>query len=63
MEEVMAVPRGVTTGLYGPLTLREGTDPQWIQAAEEAYRADEAAKRQQDAIKLPAGDEEGDDYA
>jgi hypothetical protein len=58
-----AVPRNVTIGFYGPLSIREGTDPQWIQAAEEAYRADEAAKRQQDAIKLPAGDEEGDDYA
>lgn len=65
MEEVTAVPRGVSLGLYGPIVLREGTDPQWIQKAEEAYRADEAAKRQQQAIQLPAGEaeEEGEDFA
>ncbi len=55
-EQVNAVPRGVTLGLYGPLTLSEGTDPKWIAAAEDAYRADELAKTQKNAI--PLGDQQ-----
>jgi hypothetical protein len=39
------VPRNVTIGFYGPLSLREGTDPAWIEAAAQAYRSDEAATR------------------
>ena len=39
------MPRNVTIGFYGPLSLREGTDPAWIEAAAQAYRSDEAATR------------------
>lgn len=52
-----AVPRNVTIGFYGPLTLQPGTDPQWIAAAEEAYRADQSAARQPIPLAAPdAGD-------
>lgn len=53
--EVDAVPRGVSLGLYGPLSLHEGQDQQWIQMAEEAYLADERAKAE--ANRIPLGDE------
>jgi hypothetical protein len=58
-----AVPRNVTIGFYGPLSIREGTDPAWIEAAEQAYRADEAAARQQRAIPLADGEDYGDEFA
>ena len=58
-----AVPRNVTIGFYGPLSIREGTDPAWIEAAEQAYRSDEAAARQQQAIPLADGDDFGDEFA
>jgi hypothetical protein len=58
-----AVPRNVTIGFYGPLSLREGSDPAWIEAAEQAYRADEAAARQQQAIPLGDGEDYGDEFA
>ena len=58
-----AVPRNVTIGFYGPLTLKEGTDPRWIEAAERAYRDDEAAQRQQQAIELEGGDDFADEFA
>jgi hypothetical protein len=51
-----AVPRGVTLGFYGTLTLSAGTDPQAIAAAEAAYHADEEAKRQRSAVQLPPMD-------
>lgn len=52
-----AVPRNVTIGFYGPLMLQPGTDPQWIAAAEEAYRADQSAARQPIPLAAPdAGD-------
>ena len=54
--------RNVTIGFYGPLSIREGTDPAWIEAAEQAYRADEAAARQQRAIPLADGDDYGDEF-
>jgi hypothetical protein len=54
-----AVPRNVTIGFYGPLSLKEGSDARWIEAAEQAYRDDAAAERQQRAIQL----EGPDDYA
>lgn len=47
-----AVPRNVTIGFYGPLTLHEATDPAWIDLAEKAYRADEAARAQANRIPL-----------
>ncbi len=53
-----ALPRNVTIGFYGPLTLREGADGRWIEAAEQAYRDDKAARRQQQANELDGGDEE-----
>ena len=58
-----AVPRNVTIGFYGPLSICEGTDPAWIEAAEQAYRSDEAAARQQRAIPLSDGDDYGDEFA
>jgi hypothetical protein len=58
-----AVPRNVTIGFYGPLSIREGTDHAWIEAAEQAYRADEAAARQQQAIPLADGMDYGDEFA
>jgi len=57
-----AVPRNVTIGFYGPLSLQEGTDPRWIEAAERAYRDDEAAQRQQQAIELDGGDDFADEF-
>ena len=48
-----AAPRNVTIGFYGPLTLKPGTDKQWIAAAEEAYRADQSAARQPIALAAP----------
>ena len=58
-------PPGVTLlrALNGPLSLREGSDPAWIEAAEQAYRADEAAARQQQAIPLADGEDYGDEFA
>jgi len=47
-----AVPRHVTIGFYGPLSLMEGRESRWIEAAEQAYRDDEAAERRQRAIAL-----------
>ena len=41
----------------------EGTDPAWIEAAEQAYRADEASARQQQAIPLADGEDYGDEFA
>ncbi len=64
--EADAVPRNVTMGFYGPLSLHEGQDPQWIQKAEEAYLADERAKAEANRIPLadaePAGDFEDDGF-
>jgi hypothetical protein len=57
-----AVPRNVTIGFYGTLTLKEGADPRWIEAAEQAYREDEAAQRQQQAIELDGGDDFIDEF-
>lgn len=56
-----AVPRNVTIGFYGPLTLKPGTDAQWIDAAEEAYRADQAADRQPIALAAPDAGDYGED--
>jgi hypothetical protein len=47
-----AVPRGVSLGFYGPVALAPGEDIRWIDAAETAYKADEAAKRQASFIPL-----------
>ena len=58
-----AVPRNVTIGFSGPLSIREGSDPAWIEAAEQAYRSDEAAARQQQAIPLADGEDYGDEFA
>ncbi len=52
-----------TIGSYGPLSIHEGTDPAWIEAAEKAYRSDEAAARQQRAIPLADGEDYGDEFA
>jgi hypothetical protein len=60
---VDAVPRNVTIGFYGPLSIREGTDPAWIEAAEQAYRSDGAAARQQQAIPLADAEDYGDEFA
>lgn len=65
-DAVAAVPRGVSLGLYGPISLHEGTDPQWIEKAEAAYMADQAAKAQANRIPLggdaPASELEDDGF-
>jgi len=47
-----AVPRNTTLGFYGSLSLAPGQDARWIDAAEAAYRDDENAERQRNAIPL-----------
>jgi len=63
-----AVPRNTTLGFYGSLSLVPGQEARWIDAAEAAYRDDENAERQRNAIPLgrpadPSGyvDEFGDE--
>jgi hypothetical protein len=50
--EADAVPRGTTVGFYGTLSLAPGKEARWIDAAEAAYRDDENAERQRNAIPL-----------
>lgn len=59
--EADAVPRGTTVGFYGTLSLAPGQDARWIEAAEAAYRDDENAERQRNAIPLgrPAASADG----
>jgi hypothetical protein len=47
-----AVPRGTSIGFYGTLDLAPGQEATWIDAAEAAYRNDESAERQRNAIPL-----------
>jgi hypothetical protein len=47
-----AVPRNTTLGFYGSLSLAPGQEARWIDAAEAAYRDDENAERQRNAIPL-----------
>jgi len=42
--------------------LSEGSDPAWIEAAEQAYRDDQASERQQRAIPLGDGDDFDDEF-
>ena len=60
--EADAVPRNVTIGFYGPISLSEGSDPAWIEAAEQAYRDDQASEHQQRAIPLGDGDDFDDEF-
>jgi hypothetical protein len=60
--EADAVPRNVTIGFYGPISLSEGSDPAWIEAAEQAYRDDQASERQQRAIPISEGDDFDDEF-
>jgi hypothetical protein len=46
------VPRNTTLGFYGSLSLEPGQEARWIDAAEAAYRDDENAERQRNAIPL-----------
>ena len=51
-----ATPRGTTLGFYGPVTLHEPKDQEWVTAAENAYRAltaIEAAPAEDDADESP----------
>ena len=59
--EADAVPRGTSIGFYGTLSLAPGQDARWIEAAEAAYRDDENAERQRNAIPLggPAAPADG----
>ena len=50
--EAEAVPRNTTLGFYGSLSLAPGQEAPWIEAAEGAYRDDENAERQRNAIPL-----------
>ena len=58
-QEALRIPRGTTVGFYGPLELAEPTEPQWVEAAEQAYLADKLAEQEAKAIILadqaPAG--------
>lgn len=58
-QEALKIPRGTTVGFYGPLELAEPTEPQWVEAAEQAYLADKRAEQEAKAITLadqaPAG--------
>jgi hypothetical protein len=47
-----AVPRNTTLGFYGSMSLAPGQETRWIEAAEAAYRDDENAERQRNAIPL-----------
>lgn len=47
-----AVPRNTTLGFYGTIALAPGQEARWIDAAEAAYRDDENAERQRNAIPL-----------
>jgi hypothetical protein len=58
-----AVPRNVIMGFYGPLSIRETSDPAWIEAAEQACLVDDAAAQQQQAIPLADGEDYGDEFA
>jgi hypothetical protein len=60
--EADAVPRNVTIGFYGPVRLSEGNSAEWIEAAEQAYRDDQSAERQQRAIPLDSGDAFADEF-
>jgi hypothetical protein len=60
--EADAVPRNVTVGFYGPVRLSEGSSAEWIEAAEQAYRDDQAAEHQQRAIPLEGGDAFADEF-
>ena len=58
-QDALRIPRGTTVGFYGPLELAEPTEPQWVEAAEQAYLADKRAEQEAKAITLadqaPAG--------
>lgn len=43
----------VLGAIADPLELQPGSDPAWIEAAEAAYRADQLAQQQRNAIGLP----------
>ncbi|WP_233130303.1 hypothetical protein [Synechococcus sp. 1G10] len=60
--EADAVPRNVTIGFYGPISLSEGTDVGWIEAAEQAYRDYQASERHQRAIPIGEMDDFGDEF-
>jgi hypothetical protein len=57
-----AVPRNTTLGFYGSLSLAPGQEARWIDAAEAAYRDDENAERQRNAIPLGGPAEPADGY-
>jgi hypothetical protein len=58
---VDALPRGVTIGFYGPLTLHEPKDQTWVAKAEEAYHAATAIVLDEPANGRSAADVFGDD--
>lgn len=49
---VDALPRGVTVGFYGPLTLHEPKDQSWVAKAEAAYRQATAIVLEQPATSI-----------
>lgn len=51
-----ALPRGTAVGFYGPITLHEPKDTEWVTAARKAY--DDATAVQLPADSNPFGDEE-----
>jgi hypothetical protein len=53
--EVDKVPRGVTVGFYGPIELAEAADPAWVDAAEQAFLADQRAEQAAKSISADSG--------
>lgn len=58
--QVDGLPRGVTVGFYGPLTLHEPKDQGWVQKAEAAYHAATAIVLDDTTAASAAGDVFGD---
>ncbi len=54
--EADSVPRSTTIGFYGPIELAEPTDPAWVEAAEQAFLADQRAEQQAKAMPADGGD-------
>lgn len=57
--EADKIPRGVTVGFYGPIELAEPTDTAWVEAAEQAFLADQRAEQQAKAIAADTGESSG----
>jgi hypothetical protein len=57
--EADKIPRGVTVGFYGPIELAEPTDAAWVEAAEQAFLADQRAEQQAKAMAADTNESAG----